>query len=609
MNSVELEGPRIWLLTSHPLYTARQRTIDWVAFLPPNFGGTKHEREYLRKSAKGFMRCWIEYAEARRGVVSPGSIGNMYRQLKTIISWMTSNGIFRFSALSEKEASRFLRQRAKIVGERRGVPYKGLTKNSLHSYYAVLQNLWLHRSGYVAPLGFDPSTSCAIGEILQQARDRTTWRPLELDAALTIIRSASAYIEVAPSLLSVSQEIWMERAKWVGLSTGAKNKASARFFARLAAKNDDFLYLSSKIAGSNLKPAEIFWEAVRAFWGASILVFLFFTGMRIGELLALDVDCLERRTHSDGVKYWYVNGIAAKANGMRRKWVVPDVLVEAINYLVALCGPLRQRFDLRALFVVQKGGGGSLAGRSKPLRMKAQAENRLARYFIANYSGEEVAADARSFHAHRARKTFATFVAMRNKSALQALAHHFGHLYAAMLDEAYVGSDFELTQLISEQDQRELADGLRELLSAESLGGKAGERLSTMVTQLRQSKQFQGQVAVETLIGKLLKDGVTLVPCDWGYCVYAKDLSLCEGGVKGPNRVRRAPSICASCSNFAVTEKQLFWWNNRSLVQEKFLDREDLSEQARRITEYQLEFSRKVLKSLVNAGCKEKDDC
>ena len=45
---------------------------------------------------------------------------------------------------------------------------------------------------------------------------------------------------------------------------------------------------------------------------------------------------------------------------------------------------------------------------------------------------------------HQGRKTFARFVAKRDRTGLHALQKHFGHVSLAMTDRGYVGTDFAL---------------------------------------------------------------------------------------------------------------------------------------------------------------------
>jgi hypothetical protein len=53
------------------------------------------------------------------------------------------------------------------------------------------------------------------------------------------------------------------------------------------------------------------------------------------------------------------------------------------------------------------------------------------------------------------------------------LAHHYGHAHRIFTDSNYVGGDIELAAMISEENRRDLAEGLTEILRSSNLSGKA----------------------------------------------------------------------------------------------------------------------------------------
>src|SRR3546814_5255843 len=65
-----------------------------------------------------------------------------------------------------------------------------------------------------------------------------------------------------------------------------------------------------------------------------------------------------------------------------------------------------------------------------------------------------------------------------DRTGLTALQRHLGHVHRAMTDRAYVGTDFELAQLIDDQAAEETRKALEDLLLAPNVAGKAGVMLS-----------------------------------------------------------------------------------------------------------------------------------
>lgn len=84
------------------------------------------------------------------------------------------------------------------------------------------------------------------------------------------------------------------------------------------------------------------------------------------------------------------------------------------------------------------------------------------------------------FTPHQLRKSFARFVAKRDRTQLQALSEHFKHVSIAMTSKDYVGTDFDLHELVDEKGRSETASALERLLTSRSLAGRLGERISAL---------------------------------------------------------------------------------------------------------------------------------
>jgi hypothetical protein len=205
--------------------------------------------------------------------------------------------------------------------------------------------------------------------------------------------------------------------------------------------------------------------------------------------------------------------------------------------------------------------------------------------------------EAPKLHPHSARKTFARFVVLRDKRALESLSYHFGHTHRLITDGFYVGSDIELEKMISEEGRRDLANGLEDILRSGAIGGKAGNVLSTFRRNAVSGK-FRGRRALSSLVDKLIEEGIQLAPCDWGYCVYSQSLSACRGSERGPNEANRSSDICSGCANFVATERHRVWWSNRLERDAAFLCQSGIAEQSRQWVKKRMIGTEKVLRQL-----------
>lgn len=160
---------------------------------------------------------------------------------------------------------------------------------------------------------------------------------------------------------------------------------------------------------------------------------------------------------------------------------------------------------------------------------------------------------------------------------LESLAYHFGHTHRAITDGYYVGADMELAQLIDAENRQDLAQSLADLLSSGNIAGKAGKAFASARTL---AARMRGNATLQSVVERLIADGVQLAPCDWGYCVYSKALSACHGDARGPNEALRTAEVCGGCSNFVVTERHRAWWEERMVRDQQFLKGQGLLEQS-----------------------------
>ena len=65
--------------------------------------------------------------------------------------------------------------------------------------------------------------------------------------------------------------------------------------------------------------------------GAAVTLLLFMVGLRVGELVRLDVDCLEEQESPTGLPITFIKGVAAKASGRKRRWVAGEPLPSVIE--------------------------------------------------------------------------------------------------------------------------------------------------------------------------------------------------------------------------------------------------------------------------------------
>jgi sulfur relay (sulfurtransferase) DsrF/TusC family protein len=163
------------------------------------------------------------------------------------------------------------------------------------------------------------------------------------------------------------------------------------------------------------------------------------------------------------------------------------------------------------------------------------------------------------FSSHQFRKTFARFVATRDKTQLLGLAEHFKHAQIYVTSGSYVGYDFELSQLIGAEVQEQTALALATIINADRLAGRMGERIE-------KSPLFRGRIGAELrddYVAFILSEtDLAIHACEYGWCVFQPEVAKC-GGTAEPDYQTRTPRLCSGCTNFVATEEHTGYWLNR----------------------------------------------
>lgn len=589
-SAIQMDSP-CWRFPSGRLFRDRELDIDWRTLLLPN-AGSAYQRRHLLKSAKGLMLALFDTATCKGDLPAVGTVSAWFSLIRRLVRSMMAREVWLFSDLKPDDMLDFLSSMRAADGA------SPASRRTVRHSARLFMRMWDLRALYAGSLRFDPHAfEIEIHQIAARGAIGR-WRPMAEDQALQLVRHAIEWIEEFGE--HASELIHARCQMQPALRLLSKHDIEQRWKTFNAATERDPRLLRAREV--LLMPQEatafVINRVIQVTEGACVVAILFLTGMRRSELARLDVDCLQVESGPDGQADQFLAGVAAKHAGRSKRWVVCDPVPQIINRLGTMYRTIREEYGSRALLLRRSRG----LPRGGPAERQSLAWNgndvagRL-RLFALDQARRKQAAVA-SLHPHQARKTFAQFVVLRDKTALGSLAYHFGHVYESVTDGSYVGHDIELARLISAENRRELARCLTDLLSASAIGGRAGAALSLQQKAMSKGHAFAGKRAVAGMVERLIDQGVDLAPCNWGYCVYAKTFSACRGDDKGPNPVRRAPDVCATCANFAVTERHRPWWEERVRRDEAFLARPGIPAQTVAVVKRRMEQACTVLQGL-----------
>jgi integrase len=346
---------------------------------------------------------------------------------------------------------------------------------------------------------------------------------------------------------------------------------------------------------------------VSLLYAACFVVISYLVGPRASEILSLRTGSVRPMPSEQG------NGRDAVAvivgtifkhesgyYGRTHEWVAPATAVHAISVLEALSEPHRRRSGREQLWlrsrVHHRGFFEWRPDSTARLRLASKERIYRALAHLSAWLKLPIHEGTRwTLSTHQGRKTFARFVALRDRTGLFALAQHLGHRDRSVTDKGYVGNDYALHEDIEQHILEQSVTAWEEMLTAPALGGRGGAHIMARRPHFRGRRMKQDLRSFARL---LVQAGLTLGVCDWGYCIYRQEHSACFGGPSGPNPIFREPATCGRCRNFVVTRKHRPYWEGQVERHRALLDEPDLPRQTLKLARERLTRATKILSFL-----------
>lgn len=529
---------------------ADQNRFSWIMSLPQNSQINVRAHAQLIRVAKQFLWSMHTDPPPGRKRSAPASIQTKAMNLRALIGWMACEGYARFADIDPAVIER-LCQWLRGRQTRRGSGQ--ISPRTVVNYLLVIKDLYRQRAKLDDAPQVDPLPLETTYEVAGYSRACEGAIPFIPDpVAIAILGEALRWIEDHGDKIVCAESIRRE-AHALGLSRGEKRLAS-HYVRRALSKAELTCPLGHPLDGAY----EVRAAAVHLI-EACYIVIAGFVGMRVSEILSMKAGAIEYRPIGEsGVDQAYVVARLFKTvddpDGRLERWVAPTPVVRAVELLEQLSAPLRKASDRDELFLVKNTQYGEIV----PVTHMHMAWriNDFARVVgVPDHDGMPW-----KFSTHQFRKTFARFIARRDRTQLLGLADHFKHASVAMTARSYVGSDFDLHSLIDHEARAETAAALDRLLAAKRLGGKMGERI------VAGNARFRGrageQVRRDYVAFILEETDLRIHACDYGWCVFQQETSRC-GGELQPDEAARAPAVCLSCANMVIETKHRTYWKNR----------------------------------------------
>jgi hypothetical protein len=540
---------------------SHQNCLNWNVKLADGSRLTDPQHARLLNAAKQFLWSMVNDPPLGRKRLSPSSLYTRGQIVIAVLKWMIAEGYASFAAVNAAAVEQFrawLRTR-QVVST--GHP---ITPRTIANYLHALKDLYRQRGKIVDAPRHDPLPTETPVEAAGVTPANKGWIPFIPDAvAVDILTKALDWITHHPEPILAARDTW--HATFEVGNVAGKTQGRSSQLAISAVKLKDL----RGPKGESIDGAYVMRRLVAHLTEACFIVIAGFVGMRVSEILSMEAGCIEMRPLGDtGVTQAYIVARMFKTvddpRGRIERWLAPEPVVRAVEILERLSLPMRESSGRRELFLVKNLQTGDIVPVTSP-DISSRIREFAAYVGVPHHQGKPW-----PFSPHQFRKTFARFVARRDRSQLMALSDHFKHASIAMTAKGYVGNDFDLKELIDQEGQAETARALERFLTSDRLAGRMGERL------MAENAAFRGrageQVRRDYIAFVLAETDLRVHACDYGWCVFQAETARC-GGIAAPNEAARNPSTCLGCVNFVVDARHRGYWQDRRERNEALLER------------------------------------
>jgi len=583
----------VWLFKpTNALEESRPVRLRWNFTLPS--GGCFTDDRYAP-----LLECSRQLVALIRGrslgtglPLRASTVAGYFQYLRELVRWMDQAGFARFADLDAAALLQFQRS----LTERPGIARAALAPATVQKYLYLFTYLHRFRNHLSDGLQFDPFPGRSHGEVagVREAETRR-WPHTPDDVAIDLVQGAIDLVTNGATRILQARQVYTE----------AMAAASQRGCGIEACTNTATRALQQTAFGPPedahpIRTVSDLAHTIDMLYAACFVVISYLVGPRASEILHLRAGCVQHR--GDDAITVIVGAIFKKQveyHGRPHEWVAPPPAVEAISVLEALSAGHRAQTGRSELWLRRRRTVGATEWQQVcPGQLQIMSTRRmrsLLRRFAAWLGVRDHQGRVWRLSTHQGRKTFARFAALRDGSALFALAQHLGHRERAVTDYGYSGSDYRLNQEIESEILEQSAAAWEHMLAAPGLGGRAGAEIMARRPRFRGARLKQDLKSYARL---LVDAGLVLGVCDWGFCVYREEHSACLGNVIGPNPARREPSTCSHCKNFAVSAQHRSYWVEQIRRCEALLNEPALPIQTLRIARERLNEARSLIRAI-----------
>ena len=572
--------------------------LHWAVKLPDGTRLTDPVHEHLLRASKAFI--WSLFADPVEGRTRPAmtTLRDKLTHLSQLLRWMVSQKLTRFVDLAERAIDYVPYARLHWTG--RGTVIPETTAHRL----TMVEDLY-NQSGKLddgLPCHPWPDESAhSLAGVRKTGKPKTKY--IEDDVAERLVAAALHYVrERAPTIIEAERRC-IEAIGNLPLSRGYRRVKQARKQAAI-----DLGYASAR---------ELISESLHLRTACYVIIDLF-SGIRDSEMSSIEVGCVRRGKARDGLTdVLWLHGTIYKTGVRPKRWLVPELVDEAVQVLTKLSEPLRDRFAKEEASFEVMVKKTAAADRNQYLRRLHQVRKYKNKLFLGVYqpAGPKVTIPSSSFrnqhlrlfcahtgvlgpegkpahlNTHMFRRTYARNVARAELGDLLTLKEHFGHwsldmtvFYADGGTDDYE-ADTELLDMVVEEKLMRQQQIMSSLLDSDAPLANGSHWL----------KEWRGSVRTaqnkESLIAEYAGT-VTLNGTGHSWCVGNSKKTGCGG------LCIFEAQMCVECNYGIISQEHRPVWEGIKDQQLEALALDDMGPGGRERAQTILRYADKVLKRL-----------
>lgn len=510
------------------------------------------------------------------------SLVNFFTNLKPFLHYLDRVGVKSTAPIMPLHCSNYVHETKQEISKQTKKP---LSESTLGNRFWAVETLYTHLKGtqWAFEHPWVDSSAYFLAGTTGQGK-KTGKTPIIIDDELQkLVQYCDAILDKAKELLTINKKLDQVSQAYAEYSTFKINK-----------EQNKALKANGYNAGLN-----DFRKEINRIPMAAAIIILTFSGIRNHEFAAIQSDAYRIQDEEDEIYYW-LKSHSSKTHEGYTEWLVPEIVIKAINVQKAYVEPLRQQLlneqqerlttdphDPRGLkidtfkdhlFLTKDTNAGN--------QINAMTDNA----FDEALKTLGKALGIKDLASHRFRRTFAVYVARNALGDLRYLKKHFKHwsMDMTLLYAFNEEQDIELYDEIGTQIKSYKIERVAEFLEEDTiLTGGVGNRLMSLRTNSEMVETFESRADMAEKISSTVHLRST------GHSWCTSDVSGCGGKsvIEGTR--------CVDCDDSIIErERHGAYFKGVYIQQLELRQIKDIGEAGKQRVERDIERCKRVLKDL-----------